>query len=110
MNANEALSGVPFETLLAQLRDTVARLDGHELTLDEAVLAYEECVRIANACAALLDNAELRVTQINVSATALRELPESYAYSSSGASSQTARRLLLGDDEDELEDFLDDEP
>jgi exodeoxyribonuclease VII small subunit len=108
MNADEALSGVPFETLLAQLRDTVARLDGHELTLDEAVVAYEECVRIANACAMLLDEAELRVTQINVSATALRELPESYAFS--GNSSHIARRLLLGDDDDDLEDLLDDEP
>src|SRR6476660_4181380 len=106
MSADESLSAVPFETLLAQLRDTVALLDGQELTLDEAVLAYEECVRIANACATLLDEAELRVTQINVKATALRELPESYAYSSS----HIARRLLLGDDEDDLEDLLDDEP
>jgi exodeoxyribonuclease VII small subunit len=106
MSVDESLSAVPFETLLAQLRDTVARLDGQELTLDEAVVAYEECVRIANACATLLDEAELRVTQINVNATALREIPESYAYSSS----QIARRLLLGDDEDDLEDLLDDEP
>jgi exodeoxyribonuclease VII small subunit len=108
MNADNGLTDVPFETLLARLRDTVARLDGQELTLDEAVLAYEECVRIANACATMLDEAELRVTQINVSATALRELPESYAYSTSA--SRIARRLLLGDDEDDLEDLLDDEP
>ena len=108
MTADDTLSGVPFETLLAQLRETVARLDGHELTLDEAVSAYQECVQIANACATLLDGAELRVSQINVSAAALRELPDTYAFSSN--TSRTARRLLLGDDEDDLEDLLENEP
>jgi exodeoxyribonuclease VII small subunit len=98
----------PFETLLAQLRETVTRLDGHELTLDDAVAAYRECVEIANACTALLDDAELRVSQISVNASALREQSESYAVT--GGGSRIARRLLLGDDEDDLDDLLDDEP
>jgi exodeoxyribonuclease VII small subunit len=97
-------AGQSFEALLAQLRDTVALLDGAELTLDEAVAAYERCVALANACNTLLEAAELRVTQLNVSSGALRETAETYAYSS-----LTARRLLLGDDEDDLEDLLDDE-
>lgn len=96
------LAQLPFEQVLSMLRDTVARLDGDALTLDEAVAAYERCVQLANACNALLDHAELRVSRLNVSAAALRETSESYSYSGAAA-----RRLLLGDDEDDLEDFLD---
>jgi exodeoxyribonuclease VII small subunit len=53
-----------YETLYARLQAIVARLEAGELPLDEALALYEEGVEVAAACQRLLDQAELRVQEL----------------------------------------------
>lgn len=93
-----------FEALLEELHATVKLLEGDDLTLEEAISSYERAVSIANQCSHLLDEAELRITQIDASSRSLRDDASIYR-----AGRFDAARLLLGDDEDELADLLDDD-
>ncbi len=94
-----------FEELLIQLQETVTRLETDELTLEDAIAAYEQSVEIANQCTQMLDDAELRITTIDAQSRSLREESAVYCV---GTSRATA--LLLGDDDDDddLADLLDD--
>jgi exodeoxyribonuclease VII small subunit len=91
-----------FEALLEALQETVRQLDEEQLTLEEAVTAYERSVAIANECNRMLDEAELRVSQIDASSSALRESATRYQVESSRAT-----LLFLDEDEDDLADLLD---
>lgn len=93
-----------FEDLLVQLQETVARLETDELTLEDAIASYERSVEIASRCTQMLDDAELRITTIDARSRSIRE--ESVVYRAGTSSSAS---LLLGDDEDDLADLLDDE-
>lgn len=53
-----------YETLYARMQAIVARLEAGELPLDEALALYEEGVTVAAACQRLLDQAELRVQEL----------------------------------------------
>ena len=55
------MSEPTFEEALAQLETLVARLEGGDLPLEEALRAFEEGVRLARMCAARLEDAEQRV-------------------------------------------------
>ncbi len=55
---------VPFEEAFAELETVVQRLEGGDLALEEALGLYERGVALAGRCQALLDQAELRVTQV----------------------------------------------
>ncbi len=50
-----------FEEALSQLETLVARLEGGELPLEEALRAFEEGVRLTRLCAERLEDAERRV-------------------------------------------------
>lgn len=100
--ANDTRPARQFEALLRQLQATVTRLEEESLTLEEAVAAYEESVALASACGRMLDEAALRVSQIDARSRELREAASSYT-----TSSFEAARLLLGDDDDDLADLLD---
>jgi exodeoxyribonuclease VII small subunit len=93
-----------FEELLVQLQETVSRLESDELTLAEAIDAYDHAVALANECSRMLDEAELRVSQIDVASRAIRE--ETVLYRLDPA---TTASLLLGEDEDDLSDLLDED-
>jgi exodeoxyribonuclease VII small subunit len=93
-----------FEELLEELQETVRRLDEEQLTLEDAVSAYERSVAIANECNRMLDEAELRITQIDAASRELREQSSIYQIEPSRAT-----LLFLGEDEDDLADFLDSE-
>jgi exodeoxyribonuclease VII small subunit len=94
-----------FEQLLIQLQETVTRLESDELTLEDAISAYERSVEIANHCTHLLDQAELRITTIDAQSRSLREESAIYSLGSTRAAS-----LHLGDDDDDdLADLLDEE-
>lgn len=92
-----------FEARLEQLQKAVRRLDEDNLTLAEAIAAYEEAVELAASCSAMLDAAELRVSSIDAVSRELREEAVAYRLDESRVT-----RLLLGDD-DELADLLDDD-
>jgi len=93
-----------FEERLTQLQETVQRLEAEHLTLEEAIAAYERTVELANECSQMLDEAELRITTIDAQSRSLREESSVYRFSSASAAA-----LLLGEDEDDLADLLDDE-
>lgn len=53
-----------FEAAFRQLEETVRALEGGDLALAEMVALYERGVRLADFCSRLLDEAEMRVTQL----------------------------------------------
>ena len=55
---------LPFENAFAQLEEVVQRLEGGDLPLEEALALYERGMALAGHCQVLLDQAELRVTQL----------------------------------------------
>ncbi len=55
------MSELTFEEALGRLEAVVARLEGGELSLEEALGAFEEGVRLSGLCAARLEDAERRV-------------------------------------------------
>ncbi|MGA9348490.1 MAG: exodeoxyribonuclease VII small subunit [Anaerolineae bacterium] len=61
MNEVEKLS---FEEAFKELEDTVHRLEGGGLTLDESIALFEQGMRLAKHCSQKLDDAELQVSQL----------------------------------------------
>jgi exodeoxyribonuclease VII small subunit len=59
-----SLETLSFDAALAQLQDVVAQLEAGTLPLEEAIAAFERGVRLHRRCAALLDQAELRVQRL----------------------------------------------
>ncbi len=53
-----------YEVLYTRLQVVVSRLEQGELPLDETLELYEQGVQLAAACQRLLDQAELRVQQL----------------------------------------------
>src|SRR4051794_38525359 len=54
-----------FEQNFTRLQEVVAKLSDGNLTLQEALSAYEEGMSLADRCARMLDEAELRVKQVS---------------------------------------------
>jgi exodeoxyribonuclease VII small subunit len=65
-----------YEALYARMQAIVARLEAGQLPLDEALALYEEGVAVAAACQRLLDQAELRIQELNPGAGAQPSLWE----------------------------------
>ena len=61
MNEVEKLS---FEEAFKELEDTVHRLEGGGLTLDESIALFERGMKLAKHCGQKLDDAELKVSQL----------------------------------------------
>ena len=56
---------VDFESSLEQLESIVAALETDDLGLQEALMRYEEGIRLARACSDALQKAELRVQELS---------------------------------------------
>src|SRR5262245_7461383 len=54
-----------FEENFSRLQEVVTTLSEGNLTLQEALSAYEEGMALAERCAKMLDDAELRVKQVS---------------------------------------------
>jgi exodeoxyribonuclease VII small subunit len=70
-----------FEESFARLQEVVAKLSEGNLTLEEALSAYEEGMGLADRCSRMLEEAELRVKQVSeramrAGATSLEDLQE----------------------------------
>ncbi len=72
-----------FEALYRKLEDTVSRLEEGGLTLDESLALYESGMKLARRCQELLQQAELKVAQLQESfangLSAVREEAEEYS-------------------------------
>jgi len=53
-----------FEAAFQELEETVQRLEGGELTLDEAIALFERGQTLVRLCDEKLEQAELRVNQL----------------------------------------------
>jgi exodeoxyribonuclease VII small subunit len=66
-----------FEALYRRLEESVAKLEGGNLALEESLALYEEGMKLAKQCQQMLQDAELRVTrlqeQFSESTSLLRE-------------------------------------
>jgi exodeoxyribonuclease VII small subunit len=58
-------NGASFEESFARLQEVVAELSAGNLRLQEALGAFEEGMLLADKCARMLDEAELRVKQVS---------------------------------------------
>jgi exodeoxyribonuclease VII small subunit len=59
------MNELTFEDALRELEETVARLEAGDLTLEASLALYERGQKLAAHCAALLDQATLRVEQLS---------------------------------------------
>lgn len=58
------LTELTFEAAYAELEAIVSRLDADDLSLEESVALFERGRKLTVYCQSLLDNAELRVSQL----------------------------------------------
>src|SRR3954462_11862877 len=72
MPANNSASGkahgdnrLSFEESFARLHEVVTKLSEGNLTLQEALSAYEEGMALSQRCSGMLEEAELRVKQVS---------------------------------------------
>lgn len=61
-NNTEQLS---FEEALKRLSTIVEKLEKEEVGLDESIKLYEEGVKLSRLCSSKLENAELKIEQVN---------------------------------------------
>jgi exodeoxyribonuclease VII small subunit len=75
--------GEGFEALYKRLEESVSKLEGGDLTLEESLALYEDGMQLARRCQELLQQAELRITRLQESftngLTAIREESAEYA-------------------------------
>jgi exodeoxyribonuclease VII small subunit len=53
-----------FEEALTKLEAIVEKLDDDEITLEESVQLYEEGLKLSKICSKTLENAELKIEEI----------------------------------------------
>ncbi|MBO6584740.1 MAG: exodeoxyribonuclease VII small subunit [Gracilimonas sp.] len=54
-----------FEEALKKLESIVEQLEDEEITLEDSVKLYEEGVQLSKFCTEILEQAELRIEQVN---------------------------------------------
>lgn len=62
MEDKERLS---FEEALKELESIVESLENQEITLEDSVTLYEKGITLSNYCSEILDQAELKISQVN---------------------------------------------
>ena len=58
------INELSFETAYAELEGIITKLESGDLPLDESVTLFERGRQLSEHCQALLDKAELRVSQL----------------------------------------------
>ena len=61
----DELSNLSYEAAFQELEALVARMESGELPLEESVKLYERGQRLSAHCQALLENAELKIKQVD---------------------------------------------
>ncbi|WP_026167308.1 exodeoxyribonuclease VII small subunit [Balneola vulgaris] len=54
-----------FEEALKELETIVSQLEDESITLEQSVKLYEEGVKLSRFCSEILNDAELRIEQVN---------------------------------------------
>lgn len=58
-----------FEEALKELELIVSKLEDDSITLEESVKLYEEGIKLSRFCSEILNQAELRIEQVNEAET-----------------------------------------
>ena len=58
-----------FEEALKELESIVSKLEDDSITLEESVKLYEEGIKLSRFCSEILNQAELRIEQVNEAET-----------------------------------------
>jgi exodeoxyribonuclease VII small subunit len=64
---DKEITTLTYEQAIAELDGLIGKLEGGEVALADAVVAYERGAKLAQHCADLLDRTEAQVTQLMVS-------------------------------------------
>lgn len=64
---------VNFEKSFQELQNIINRLESSDLPLEEALKLYEQGQKLADQCAKILEEAQLRVETLNPTKTAVDE-------------------------------------
>ena len=67
-NTTAKTEPLPFEEALEKLESIVEAMESQELPLESLLAKYEEGTRLAKVCQAKLDEAELKIQQLEKSA------------------------------------------
>lgn len=62
---NADVPSLSYEEAIRELELTISQLESSQLTLEEAMVSYERGQALASRCAALLDEADLRVRMVS---------------------------------------------
>ena len=65
-NPSEDIQAMDFETAFNALQENVSKLEGEDLPLEQALALFERGQALAKRCAALLEEAELKVRTLTV--------------------------------------------
>lgn len=65
----EPKTELSFEDALTKLEKIVERLEKEDVTLEDSVKQFEEGVKLSKYCSKILEEAELRIEQVNQSNT-----------------------------------------
>jgi len=68
-------NALPFEQSLTELQSLVERLEGGELSLEEALAAFEQGVKLTRDCQDALNQAEQKVKMLLEKDGELKEVP-----------------------------------
>jgi exodeoxyribonuclease VII small subunit len=66
MNTDKPIEEMSFEEALQALETIVREMESQPLPLESALAYYERGMRLARRCEVLLDQAELRVTELRL--------------------------------------------
>jgi len=64
-HSTDEIQSLSYEQAFAELEEIVFGLETNQKSLDEAIALFERGQALAKHCASLLDQAELRVRQLN---------------------------------------------
>jgi len=62
---DKAVSELSYEQAFSELESIVEAMEGEQLSLDEAMKLFERGQILSLHCTSLLDNAELRIKELN---------------------------------------------
>ncbi len=70
MTDQQALSDLSYEQAFSELEGIVEKLESEQRPLDESLQLYERGQLLVQYCMALLEQADLRIRQLNPASTA----------------------------------------
>jgi exodeoxyribonuclease VII small subunit len=67
MTDQNSIENLTYEQAFAELENILTRLEGETLNLEDSLLLYERGQLLARQCAGLLEKAQIRMQQLQVS-------------------------------------------